>query len=344
MPVTSPPSGPLRVVLAMDPGVAPSVLAADTLRRLAAVTEFDPDLVVSDLSAPSARAAVAAADVFVTGWGAPVLDGAALDLAPRLRAVFHAAGSVKPFVRPAVWDRGLVVSSAADANAYPVAQYTLSMVLLSLKRTWRYADDLRRGQWRRNNSEPLAGAHQRTVGVVGASRIGRLVLPLLAAQGFRLVLADPTISFEEAQTLVPGHRIELVELDTLCRISDLVTIHAPELPETRHLFDNRRLSLLRDDAILINSARGSIVDTDALVRHAASGRIDAVLDVTDPEPLPPGHPLLHLPNVLVTPHIAGALGNEVRRLGDFAADEVERYAAGLPLVGAVTAGDLLSVA
>lgn len=337
-------SGRLTAVFAMNPQVAEAVLTQEIRARLAAVADFDGSLVVTDLFAPGAAAAVAGADILITGWDAPVLDAAALARAPRLRAVFHAAGSVKPFARQAVWDRGVVVSSAAEANAYPVAQYTVSMILLAGKRAFRYAADYRNGIWRSSHVEPRDGNRHRVVGVIGASRIGRLVLPLLAAEGYRLLVSDPTLTRADARRLLPGADLRLVDVDTLCREADIVSIHAPALPETHHLVDDRRLSLMRDGTILVNTARGSLVDTEALVRHCGAGRIDAVLDVTVPEPLPPGHPLLAMPNVMVTPHIAGALGTEVSRFGDFAVAEVERFVAGKPLLGAVTADDLLWIA
>jgi phosphoglycerate dehydrogenase-like enzyme len=95
---------------------------------------------------------------------------------------------------------------------------------------------------------------------------------------------------------------------------------------------------------VVNTACGSLVDTDALTKHCATGRIAAVLDVTDPEPLPPDHPLLHLPNVLVTPHLAGSQGNELRRLGEFAVAEVARLVNGEPLHGIVHASELSRIA
>ncbi|GAA2325935.1 hypothetical protein GCM10010246_04100 [Streptomyces cuspidosporus] len=109
-----------------------------------------------------------------------------------------------------------------------------------------------------------------------------------------------------------------------------MTIHAPELPETYHLFDRRRLALLRDGTTVVNTARGSLVDSAALTEELVSGRLNAVLDVTDPEILPPDSPLYDLPNVLLTPHIAGSLGNELGRMAHAALDELERYVSGLP--------------
>ncbi len=133
---------------------------------------------------------------------------------------------------------------------------------------------------------------------------------------------------------------EPTDLDGLCRASDIVTVHAPELPETVGMLSARRLALIPDGGTVVNTARGSLIDTDALTRECATGRLDAFLDVTDPEPLPVGHPLLALPNVLVTPHIAGAQGSEARRLGAYAVDEAARYLRGEPLLGRRTAADL----
>jgi phosphoglycerate dehydrogenase-like enzyme len=135
-----------------------------------------------------------------------------------------------------------------------------------------------------------------------------------------------------------------VELDELLAASDVVSLHAPSLPSTRHMLDARRLALLGDGATLINTARGALIDHDALVVELLTGRIDAVIDVTEPEVLPPDSPLYDLPNVVLTPHIAGALGVEIRRLGDSAVDEIERYAAGEPFAHPVTAADLERIA
>jgi phosphoglycerate dehydrogenase-like enzyme len=129
--------------------------------------------------------------------------------------------------------------------------------------------------------------------------------------------------------------VRLVELDVLALSSDVVTIHAPELSQTRHLFDGDRLALLPDGATLVNTARGSIVDTVALTKELVSGRLNAVLDVTDPDFLPAGSPLYDLPNVLLTPHIAGSLGNELARMAHAAMDELERFACGDPFADPV---------
>lgn len=132
--------------------------------------------------------------------------------------------------------------------------------------------------------------------------------------------------------------------DELLAVSDVVSLHAPALPETYHLLDAPRLSLLRDGATLVNTGRGSRIDTEALTAEALSGRIHAVLDVTEPEMLPEASPLYSLPNVLLTPHIAGSLGGELRRITRSALDEVERYCAGREFAYPVTRAALTTSA
>ena len=339
-------AGRAAALLAMRPDVADAAFPAALRKRLDAVVEIDHSLVATDFADPRARRALASAQVLLTGWGCPPLDAEVLDAAPHLRAVIHAAGSVKHHLGPDFWARGILASSAADANAHPVAQFTLSVILLAGKRTFAMARQYAAGGYKSSPTSPRFGNVGRTVGVVGASRIGRLVLPMLAREGFEVLLADPTLSAAEAAALVPAPwSVELVGLDDLLRRSDVVTLHAPSLPETRHLLDDRRLGLLRDGSTVVNTARGALIDTEALVRHCAAGRLDAFLDVTDPdEPLPPAHPLFRLPNVVVTPHLAGAMGTEVALLGAYAVAEAERFVAGLPLRGAVREDDLARIA
>ncbi|WP_323449719.1 hydroxyacid dehydrogenase [Streptomyces yaizuensis] len=319
----------------MGPGVAERLFTAEQLARLTSLARCDPRLVAHDLTHPSpaVRSALATADALLTCWGAPVLDACALAAAPRLRAVVHAAGSVRHHVTAACWERGLTVSSAASANAVPVAEYTLAAVLLANKRVlesarW-YAAARAPADWLGAPDE--RGNYRRTVGIVGASRVGRRVIALLRPFELRVLLYDPYATEAEAAALGAVR----TGLDELCRTSDVVSVHAPELPETRRLIDGRRLALMRDGATLVNTARGSLVDESALLPELVSGRLYAVLDVTDPEPPVPGSPLYTLPNVLLTPHVAGSLGGELHRLADAALDELERFARGLPFAEGV---------
>jgi len=328
-----------NLVLAMSPDILDLVLPAPLRTRLDELTHAHP-VPLTDWNDPATQDLLAGAELLFTGWGCPPIDAALLARAPRLAAVIHAAGTVKGHVRPEVWQRGITVSSAADANAIPVIEYTLATVWLAARRSLGAAADYRTGRY--PDFQQRRGADGAVVGVIGASRIGRGVIAglLAAAADFRVLLADPYVSAAEAAEL----GAELVDFDDLCAGSDIVTVHAPDLPETHHLLDARRLRLLRDGAAVINTARGRLIDTEALTRECAAARIDAYLDVTEPEPLPAGHPLHTLPNVLLTPHIAGCQGTEVRRLGAYAVDEVHRWVHGEPLQGTVQADDLARIA
>ncbi|PWJ08232.1 hydroxyacid dehydrogenase [Streptomyces sp. NWU49] len=327
--MTDPTPGPgfrPRAVLAMSPDVASAVLDAESLARLAAVCDLAPHPALEDLTTPQARTLLAGADLLVTGWGCPPLDADVLRAAPRLRAVVHTAGSVRGHVTDACWERGVEVSSAAAANALPVAEYTLAMILLTGKRVLEAARDYRvsrtRPDWLRTPRS--VGNHRRTVGILSASLIGRRVIDLLRPHDVEVLLYDPWVTDDAARELGASR----VELPELFRRSDTVSVHTPLLPETRGLVGRELIGSMRPDAVLINTARGAVVDQEALTDAALAGRIRAVLDVTDPEVLPPDHPLWKCGNVLLTPHLAGSQGNEWRRLADLALGEIERWARG----------------
>ncbi|MEW2403303.1 hydroxyacid dehydrogenase [Streptomyces sp. NPDC046862] len=307
---------------------AQQVLDTDVRARLAALTDIDPHLVLDDLTTPAAHRALADAELLITGWGCPPVDTATLDAAPRLRAVVHTAGTVRHHITPACWERGLAVSSAAAANAVPVAEYTLAMILLANKRvldTARlYRLERRRIDW--NERHPEAGNYRRTVGILSASIIGRRVIDLLRPHDLTVLLHDPYVTDTEAREL--GARP--VSLPELFTASDILSVHTPLLPETRGLVSRELLARLRTGGTLINTARGAVVDQGALTAEVVSGRLNAILDVTEPEVLPVDSPLWECPNVLVTPHIAGSKGGELRRLADLALAEVEAYALGRP--------------
>ncbi|GGW63981.1 glycerate dehydrogenase [Streptomyces lucensis JCM 4490] len=321
-----------QALLAMTARNVPHVFPPELLARLRACVDVDPALVAHDFTEPRVREVLARTEVLITGWGCPRLDAAALDAAPRLRAVLHAAGSVKGLATEEVWRRGIVVSSAAAANALPVAEYALAVILLAGKDVFALRDRLRgRRSFPYGGVLPGIGNHGRRVGVVGASRVGRRLIELLRPHDLTVTLTDPYVDAPEAARL----GVPLLELDELLRTSDVVTLHAPETPGTRHLIGARELALMPRGAVLVNTARGALVDHEALIGQLRAGRLSAVLDVTDPEPLPAGSPLYDLPNAFVTPHLAGSQGNEVARLGRTVVEEAERLAAGAGLRHAV---------
>ncbi|MFF4349581.1 hydroxyacid dehydrogenase [Streptomyces sp. NPDC001530] len=332
---------PPRVAFAMDPVHLPLLFPPPLMARLRKASDLDPALVVRDFTDPATADAVARAEVLITGWGCPRLDAGVLAAAPRLRTVLHAAGSVRSLVGEALWERGITVSSAVTGNALPVAEYTLAMILLAGKDTFTHRERFRASHTYPSHTETAAtGNVGRRVGVIGASRVGRRLLELLRPFDFTVLLHDPYVSPAEATAL----GAELLSLEDLLRHSDIVSLHAPDIPETYRMLDADRLALIRDGGVLINTSRGALVDPGALTDELVSGRLHAILDVTEPEPLPAGSPLYRLPNVFLTPHIAGSLGNELERLGRIVVEELERLVAGLPPAHEVRHSDLDRVA
>jgi phosphoglycerate dehydrogenase-like enzyme len=303
---------------------ARQVLHPAAVERIGAVVDIDPTVVLDGFDG----AHVADLELLITGWGCAPLTADVLAAAPRLRAIVHTAGTVRHHVTDACWERGIVISSAAAANAVPVAEYAVAMILLAGKRVPEIARRFRaeRVQQDWNALFPEAGNYRATVGLLGASLIGRRVADLLRPFDLEVLLHDPYVADAE----VNGLGAEPVALDQLFARSGVVSLHAPLLPETTGVIDARLLALMRDGATLLNTARGGLVDHAALEREVLSGRLRAVLDVTTPEPLSADSPLWDCDGVLLTPHVAGSKGNELRRLADAAAAEVQRWAAGQP--------------
>jgi phosphoglycerate dehydrogenase-like enzyme len=324
----------LRLAYAMDLHKTQRVLDDETLARLAQLCDVVASEPLHEFASVDARQVLAQIDVLVTGWGSPYISADVLAAAPRLKLVAHAAGTVKSLLDPIAYERGVLVTNAVDANAIPVAEFTLAAIIMANKRVLEFRD-LYRADRRRRSSHALMdqpiGNYRRTIGIVGASRIGRRVIGLLENLDCDVLLYDPFVAGDDPVAA----SVELVALDALMARSDVVSLHAPSLPETRGMIGAGQLKLMRDGATFINTARGALVDEAALVAELVTGRISAVIDVTDPEIPPAGSPLFELPNVLLTPHMAGAVGSERARLGRLVADEVERFVRGEPLRFAV---------
>ncbi|WP_235481257.1 hydroxyacid dehydrogenase [Agromyces sp. Leaf222] len=328
----------LRVTFAMAHDVRERIFPAEQVARFEQVADVAG--ILTEFESDAAKRALLETDVLVTGWGAPFIDAGVLDLAPALRAVLHSAGTVKPYVSEDVLERGIRVSTAATANAAPVAEYTVAMIVLANKKVLPIAARYRmlREEFDVEQAFPGLGNFGKRVGIVGASKIGRRVIELLRGYDLDVVVYDPFLSASEALSL----GVESVALDDLLATSDVVSIHAPSLPSTHDLVDARGIGLMRHGATLVNTARGEIIDQAALTARVTAGELFAILDVTSPWVLEHEHPLYGHDHALLTPHIAGSLGGELGRLADVVLDELRRFADGLPLAHEVDA-ELLAI-
>lgn len=322
----------MRALLSMEASAFPLVFGEAERRRLAHLMDVDltrPDRRIEDV--PSVERD--AVELLITGWGVQRLDAAVLERLPRLRGVVHWGGGIG-FLDGSATERGISVSSARPANAVPVAEFTLAMIILAAKDAFWVSREYGRRQAVVSREAELThtGLFGRTIGVVGASSIGTLVMRMLADHDVEVLLFDPYSTDEDARRF-GAERV--TDLHELARRSSILSVHAPELPQTQGMISRAVLAALPDGATVINTARGSLLDQEALVDEVTTGRLRAILDVTEPEVLPAGHPLYTLGQVFLTPHLAGSTGSELRRLGAAAVAEVERFVSGVPFVNLV---------
>ena len=279
---------------------------------------------------------LARADVLFSGWGAPLVDDPFLDAAPNLRAIFYAAGATGDWMTEAAWDRGLTVTTASSANAVPVAEYTLAAILFSLKHGWRLARQVRADRTYANHGA-VPGNYRRVVGVISLGTIARKLLALLKPFELDVLVYDPFLTDAGAADLGV---VRSPSLDDLFARSDVVTLHAPNLPETRGMITGRHVDSMKPGATFINTARGAIVREDeVLAVLARRPDLQAVLDTVAQEPPSADSPLYTLDNVVLTPHLAGSRDQECRRMGRLMVDELTRYVTGQPLLYALSPAD-----
>lgn len=324
------------------------VLGADSFEKIYGPAEREDIARFVDIYAPpQTRESVAEnpeilrdAELIFSGWGAPVMDERFLAAAPRLKAVFYGAGSIRYFVTDAFWERGILVTSAYAANAIPVAEYTLATILFSLKRGWYYVLTTKQ-EGRRVPRVPMPGAYGSTVGIISLGMIGRRVCELLRPFDPHVLVYSGHPNPQTAREL----DIEYCPLDEIFRRADVVSLHTPWLKETEGMITGAHIASMKPGATFINTARGAVVRENEMI-EVLQRRPDlyAVLDVTYPEPPVPGSPLYTLPNVVLTPHIAGSLDGECRRMGRYMVDELQRYLTGQPLRWQITREQAASLA
>jgi glyoxylate reductase len=294
--------------------------ALDRLRAAHDVDEWPGDLAPSP---EELRAHARAADGLLSQVPDRV-DAALLDACPNLKAVANMAVGTDNIDLEAAAARGVPVGNTPDVLTDATADLALALLLALARNIVPGAAKVRDGEWR--TFEPaadlgadLAGA---TLGIVGWGRIGRAVAR--RAEGFGM-------------EIVHSSRSSGVPLDELLERADFVSLHTPLTPETRHLIDAAALARMKETALLVNTARGGVVDQDALRAALHDGAIaGAALDVTEPEPLPADHPLLDAPNLLVVPHVGSATVRTRARMADMAVDNLLAALDGRPMPHPVT--------
>ena len=322
----------LQGLFILDAPSADMIYGPDERRDIAEFVDFkaQPQTADSVLADPGVLGEV---EAIFSGWGGPIMDEDFLKAAPKLKVVFYGSGTIRPITTEAFWARNIVITSAYAANAVPVAEYTLSTILLSLKHFWSFAAQAKGGKGWGDHMRPIPGGYHSTVGLISCGMIARKTLELLRPLDLKRLVACPFLSEAEARVL----NVERCTIPEIFRRADVVSLHTPEFPETRGMITGQLLASMKPGATFINTARGTIVREQEMIEVLRKRPdLTAVLDVCDPEPPAADSPLLTLPNVILTPHIAGSMGPEIRRLGRYMVEELKRYVAGQPLKWQIT--------
>lgn len=325
-----------KVCLLMTPGLEDTLFNEEARNQLNEICDV--------LSwQPSQQRPYHDVDIILASWGTPKFDSELLEAMPSLKMVAYAAGTIKKIVSDEFWSKDIKITSSAAANAIAVAEYTVaSMVFLT--KNIRHAAE----KYQNDNKDVFlqlrdspVGFNGLNIGLVSASYVGREVIRLLHSYNIQIAVYDPYLNEYEANKL----GVSKMELNQMMSWADIVSVHAPKLPETQNLIGREQLELMKDGSFFINTSRGTIVDYDALVEISPQKHIEVIIDVTDPnEPLPASSPLRQLSNVLITPHIAGSRGNEQQLMGTLAVEEIKRFVSGQPLHYQVRQEDLPRIA
>lgn len=330
------------VVILLTPEMRAKLIPASAQKRLAEVANLRAPA-EGELTPENLPRLVEGAVAAITGWGTPPIDETLLARAKSMKLVAHAAGSIRHLVPFAAIEEGrLQVTHAAIHIGEAVAEFVVAQVLSFLRHPAELAEGMRRNEPWFDLRTRLLGRllGEQTVGLLGAGYIGQMMVRLFRAFDARVLIYDPYLTAPHAQTL----GAELCGLDELLHRSDIVSLHVPSLPQTRHMIGRAQLAMLKDGALFINTARGAIVDEQALITELRKGRFTAVLDVYEKEPLADDSPLRTLPNAILAPHAAGHSYETYLRQGTSAVDEVCRMLAGEPYRYEVTKAALLTMA
>lgn len=253
----------------------------------------------------SLAAQIGDCDAYVTLWKSPALTERVLERAPKLRLLVHLGSTVVPFVSEAMWERGIRVISGFDYYAQSTAEGAIAYILAAQRRIPFYSERLKNeGIWKADDFTD--GLIRKTVGIVGYGGVGRYVAQMLSAFRTKIKVYDireiPNAERER-------YGLEQCGLEELFSTCDIISLHTPYNEKTHHLVDERLLSLIPKNALLVNTARGGVIDQAAMTEHLVRGDFRAALDVLEKEPIDPADPLLRLENVLITPHQAGVTIN-----------------------------------
>ena len=296
---------------------------AEYLEKLGDVVWYES---TTPISAQELRDALVDMDVCVCGWGTPRFDEFVLEKANKLKLISYLCGSVAGIVSDAMYERGIHVVSGNAVFAETLAEGTLAYIMTALRRIPEYTNAMQKNGWAPSGfyTQSIIG---KTIGIIGLGATSRYLIEMLKPFNVHIKLFSRHLPETEAQCM----GVEKAELEDIFSSCDIVSLHCARNAQNYHMVNDELLSKMKPGALLVNTARGDIIDESALAAHLKAGRIRAILDVYEIEPLPIDSELRHLDNCVLIPHMGGPTIDRRRDAARIALEDIENFKENLPL-------------
>lgn len=307
-----------------DPKLKRRLFPDKTLVRLRKLTKIDWVQEGGPYTEPQLESDIAGYDAVITGWQSPKITREVLRKATKLKFIGHTAGTMVAYIDPQVFEKNITVVNANTALARSTAGCAVALIMAGCWNLPLMFAAARSPQWESKRKARAEGLFQLTIGLVGYGEVSREVIRLLRPFEPRILLYSPYCDEQQAEDL----GVELASLHDVMKQCRVVSLHDTLTSSTRGMIGREELEAMQDGALLVNTARAPIVDEAALIDCLKTKRIRAALDVYHREPPLPDYELLQMPNVICTPHIAGASEYWSSRLGDMVVEDMERWQRG----------------
>ena len=265
-------------------------------------------------------------DICITGWGHIQFDADIIEIAKKLKLIAHTGGSVGTLVSDCIYDKGIKVISGNKIFAESVAEGTIGYILCALRDIPYYSYDMKNGGWKKDDFYN-EGLLDQSVGLVGFGTVSKYLTKMLKPFRVKIKTYDPYVKDE----IILEYGVEKASLEEIFSTCKIISIHAPKIPETYHMIDRRLLEMIPRNSLLVNTARGNIIDEAAMAELLQEGKFKAVLDVYETEPLPSDSILRKLDNVILMPHMAGPTVDRRKYVTIALIEDIKNYLNGKPL-------------
>ena len=320
----------MKIYINMVPGVIKDTFfTPEVIERFAKAGEVEYNMGDEPLGGEELGEKLENFDVLVTGWGQPMLTDKNLG---NIKMIVHTAGTVNSFIDPSVFDTGVVVLSGNNYFADSVAEGVIGYMLFALRDMGKYTNDMNNGIWTPSIQSKTRGLIGKKVGIVSYGAIGKRVCKLLNCFDTKILVYSNHQNEEEAKK----YNFTYASLEEIFSTCDIVSIHTAKRPETNKMINDKHFKLLKDGAVFLNTARGSVIDQDALIENLKEKRFTAVLDVYNREPLPSDSELVTLDNAILFPHQAGPTVDLRSYIADHLLDDIIRFFDGKEPINVIT--------